>query len=383
MPAVPEVSPEQALRFRLAGHHLDAPTDPLSAVAACGLQEFPPGHAELALYARAGDVAPDDPVRDAFVTVNAMRGAPHVVPRADVAVFTTALVPEEDEELRGLIGSGAAKELEAAGHAVPEALGLVADAARDGLSAGPLDRDAFHQALRERLPESLLPWCRGCQSHHVRPALWRALGPLGVTEMPSKATWALAGHGAGEGDGGPPRPVGAGPATAAPGVGLPEARRELVRRFLRTYGPANHTALAGWAQTSPAYAKRLFAALEDELAAVRLDGARRWVLRADLERLADPPAAEGVRLLHGHDPYVVGPDRATLVPDEALRKRLFPAVGRPGVVLDRGRLAGLWRARKKGPVLELAPEWTGRPVALGDLPETLARLRGCERVRVV
>jgi hypothetical protein len=377
MPAAPEVAPEQALAFRLAGHHLHALTDPLSAVAACGLQEYPPGHAELALYARAGDVAPEDPVRDALVTVNAMRGAPYVVPRADVAIFTTALVPEEDEELRGLLGSAPAKEVEAAGHTVPAALALVADAARDGLAAGPLDRDAFHQALRERLPEGLLPWCRGCGSHHVRPALWRALGPLGVTEMPGKATWALAGHGAATGS------SGAGSAAVVPGIGLPEARRELVRRFLRTHGPSSHSALASWAQTSPAYAKRLFAALEDELAPVRLVGARRWVLRADLERLADPPAASGVRLLHGYDPYVAGPDRATLVPDEALRKRLFPAVGRPGVVLDRGRLAGLWRARKKGAVLELAPEWTGRPVDLGDLPERLARLRGCDRARVV
>ncbi len=82
---------------------------------------------------------------------------------------------------------------------------------------------AFHQALRERLPAGLLPWCRGCQSHHVRPGLWRALGPLGVTEMPEKATYALA---------------------AEPEMALDDAREELARRFLRCYGPATHTHLA-------------------------------------------------------------------------------------------------------------------------------------------
>ncbi|WP_026909586.1 DNA glycosylase AlkZ-like family protein [Patulibacter minatonensis] len=364
-----EVSREQALAFRVAGHHLDAPVDPLTAVAACGLQEFPPGHARVALHARAGAVEDDAPVWDDLVTVNAMRGSPYVVPRADLAVFTTALVPEEDEDLSGLIGSAVAKGLADAGHEVPEALDLVATAARDGLAGGPLDRDAFHQALRERLPESLLPWCRGCQSHHVRPAIWRALGPLGVTEMPEKAVWALAGHGAADG--------------ATPAADLPAARAELVRRFLRTYGPGTHSQLASWAQTSPAYAKTLFRGIEDELRAVRLEGAKRWILVADEDRLADPPAASGVHLLHGHDPYVAQPDRETLVPDTAQRKALFPAVGRPGVVLRDGAIAGLWRARKKGRVLELEVAGDGAGADLGDAPELLAHVRGCERARRV
>lgn len=208
----------------------------------------------------------------------------------------------------------------------------------------------------------------GLREPPVRPSLWRSLGPLGVTEMPEKAVWALAGHGA-------PGSRGA--------TDLPEARHELVRRFLRTHGPATHSQLASWAQTSPAYVKALFRALGDELAVVRLEGAKRWVLRDDLDRVQDPPPASGVRLLHGHDPYVAQPDRETLVPDTALRKALFPAMGRPGIVLSDGRLAGIWRGRKKGRVLELSVEWTGRPVDLGDAPDTLARLRGCDRAKVV
>ena len=125
-----------------------------------------------------------------------------------------------------------------------EALALVAAAAREGLADGPLDRDAFHQAMRERLPDGLLPWCRGCQSHHVRPGFWRALGPLEVTVMPEKATWALA---------------------EPPSMPLEDARAELVRRFLRVFGPATHSQLASWAQTAPSHAKRLFEAIADEL----------------------------------------------------------------------------------------------------------------------
>ncbi|CAB4908329.1 unannotated protein [freshwater metagenome] len=362
----PEVMDAGAVAFRVAGHGLHERVDPLRAVAACGLQEYPPGHAEVALHARAGEVPDDHPVRALLVTVNAMRGAPYVVPRADVAVFTRALVPEEEAGLRALVGSLVAKELEAAGHGVGEALDLVADAAREGLAGGPLGRDAFHQALRERLPDGLLPWCRGCGSHHVRPGLWRALGPLGVTEMPDRAVFALAGPGDDPGD-----------------VDLPAARRELVRRFLRAYGPSTHTALASWAGTAPAHARRLFASVADELTPVRQAGARRWVLTEDLDRLLDPPPATGVRLLHGHDPFVAGPDRAALVPDPATRKALFPAVGRPGVVLVDGRVAGLWRARKRGRTLELTVDGAASSALLGDAPEVLARLRGCARATVV
>lgn len=145
----------------------------MTVVAACGLQEAPPGWSAVALHARAeGSRDPDQ-----VVLVNAMR-------------------------------------------------------------AGPLERDPFHQALRERVPDALLPWCRGCRSHHVGPGYWRTLGLLGVTWMPAKATYA--------------------PAEPSP-MPLEQARAELVRRFLRCFGPATPSQLAAWAHTAPAHAKSLFA----------------------------------------------------------------------------------------------------------------------------
>ena len=249
----------------------------------------------------------------------------------------------------------------AEGFTVRDALDRVAAAAREGLADGPLDRDAFHQAMRERLPDGLLPWCRGCQSHHVRPGFWRALGPLEVTEMPEKATWGLA---------------------DPPDMPLEEARAELVRRFLRVYGPATHSQLASLAQTAASHAKRLFAAIADELEPAAVEGRKGFVLAEDAARLESPPAAQGVRLLGGHDPYVAQPDREALVPDAAVRKRLFPSVGRPGAVLADGVLAGLWRGYKKGDVLEVGVEWLGDPVDVAEEAEAIARLRGCAAARV-
>jgi AcrR family transcriptional regulator len=344
----------QDLAFRLAGHHLHRRTsDPLEAVAACGIQEYPPGWWRVALHAR----AKGEPRERDLVLVNAMRGSPYVVPRKDMAVFTAALVPG-DEGLKALVGSQVAKEAAAAGFTPREALDRVAQAAREGLADGPLDRDAFHQAMRERLPEGLLPWCRGCKSHHVRPGFWRALGPLGVTEMPGKATYALA------------RP---------PGMSLAKARAELVRRFLRCYGPATHTDLASWAQTAPAHAKALFTAIDDELEAV--DG-KRFILAAERKRYDSPPAARGVRLLGGYDPFVGQPDREARAPDAARRKRLFPAVGRPGVVLSDGKLAGVWRSRKNGDTLKITVDWIGESADIEAEARAVAKLRECTHLEL-
>ena len=178
-----DVGADQALAFRVAGHHLDRRVGADEAVAAIGLQEYPPG---WGAWRRCGRARSSRCLRTR--QVNAFRGSPYVVPRADVRVFTAALVPEDEAGLKALVGVGPAKEVIEEGFRGGRGAPLVAAAARDGLAAGPLDRDAFHQAMRERLPAGLLPWCRGCQSHHVRPGFWRALGPLEVTVMPGKAT---------------------------------------------------------------------------------------------------------------------------------------------------------------------------------------------------
>lgn len=55
--------------------------------------------------------------------------------------------------------------------------------------------------------------------------------------------------------------------------------------------------------------------------ALDLGSRRCFVLAEDPPRLEDPPAAQGVRLLGGYDPYVSQPDREALTPDAALRAR--------------------------------------------------------------
>ena len=353
----PTLSREQVLGFRLARHHLNERlgAGKVDDAAVVGLQDTPPGTAALALAARA-DVVPG--ALDELVLVPSIRGAPLAVAERDLAVFTLGLAPPDEEAAKALIGN-AWKALD--GIPAMDALDRVSEAVADALRDGPLPRDDFHQALRERLPKELLWWCRGCGNHHVHPSLWRATGVRGVLAIVGREGRAAV-------FGAPP---------AAPPIADPGA--ELAWRFLGGYGPARPRLLAEWAGLAPTHAQAVWERAGD-LVEVDVEGTRAWALADDLDALAAPPAAQGVRLLPNLDPLHAGRDRELLVPDAGLRKRVWTSLGGPGIVLAGGAVAGLWRPAKKGKRLLVTVE------ALGDLPrdelaeeaERLAPFRGAE-----
>ena len=331
------VTRRQALAFRVARHHLHERlgSDGAPDAAVVGLQDTPPGTASLSLAARA-DVAPE--ALDDLVLVPSIRGAPLAVARQDLAVFTTGLEPPDEAAAKVVVGN-AWKSLD--GITAMDALDRVSEAVHDSLRDGPLAREDFHQALRERLPAELLWWCKGCDSHHVHPSLWRATGIRGVLAIVGRegrsAVFGL-----------PPKSR----SVKDPGA-------ELARRFLRAYGPARPKLFADWAGLATNHAKGLWERAGD-LVEVDLDGTRSWTLAEDEPALADSPKIGGLRLLANLDPLNAGRDRELLVPDTALRKRVWTVLGGPGTVLVHGEVAGLWRSSKKSGKLLVTVEPLGK-----------------------
>jgi hypothetical protein len=363
-PAAPPVTRRQALGFRVARHHLAERLDSEGAqkAAVVGLQDTPPGTAVLALAART-DVAPE--ALDELVLVPSIRGAPMAVAERDLAVFTAGLEPPDEEAARAVVGN-AWKFLD--GITAMEALDRVSEAVHDSLRGGPLPRDDFHQALRERLPAELLWWCKGCQSHHVHPSLWRATGIRGVLAIVGRegrsAVFGL-----------PPKP----PPVKDPGA-------DLARRFLKAYGPARPKLLADWAGLATSHAEMLWERA-GELVQVDLEGTKAWVLAGDDEALARATEIQGVRLLPNRDPLNAVRDRELLVPDAAARSRIWTATGGPGTVLVDGEVAGLWRSIRTGKKLLVTVEPFGKLRAatrdeLGAEVERLAPFRGAESSRL-
>jgi hypothetical protein len=127
---------------------------------------------------------------------------------------------------------------------------------------------------------------------------------------------------------------------------------EVVRRFLRAYGPSTHTEVSQWIARRPPQAKELLAALDDELDQVDVEGERRWVLAGDTE----PGAGSALRLVPQYDAYVIGSRPRERVMTDAARARIyafrrgvFEGAVALQVVLRDGRIVGLWE-RKDGRV---------------------------------
>ena len=135
------------------------------------VQDSPPGAAIAALLARSEvELGWLDRAIYEERTVVALynpRTATAIVPADEVAAFATAFLPGDDAGPKAIVDTAVPERDE--GFAEPVALAV--DAISDALDGVTLSRDDLHEALRQRLPEELLPWCKGCESHHARRAL--------------------------------------------------------------------------------------------------------------------------------------------------------------------------------------------------------------------
>jgi len=78
------------------------------------------------------------------------------------------------------------------------------------------------------------------------------------------------------------------------------ALREIVSRFLDTYGPATHEDFGRWWGTDAASARKIFAAHTDVMISVEVDGRKAWLPAGDASTTRGD--ASGVLLLPGFDP---------------------------------------------------------------------------------
>lgn len=387
-PDVVPVSREQVLAYRAAAHELEVPaSDPTRCVVlGAGVQDTPAGTtARLALRARstasaAAELA-DGIGSEAFALVHSVRGTMHLHRTADVPVFAAALRLDDAAELAVYAHGPFFAELAGHGIGFTGALDEVAAAMRAVMADGRRrTKGELSGAIVPTVDERLAPWCGGCGAHHVHDGLFRLATLQAGLHLVSDATptrvrFAVAP--------GPP----AGQAGAYHSKDDTRARRELVRRFLRTTGPATPDELAGWLGLTTAAAGDLLSTFSGDLAAVNVEGRRAWVHADDLEDVLSAPPPVGTRLLPPYDPVTEIAHREFLVPDRARRSEVWRAAANPGTLLVRGDVAGTWRQRTSGKRLTL----TVRPFrtltepehrAVSAEAEGVARCRGLERVDV-
>ncbi|QCQ90245.1 winged helix DNA-binding domain-containing protein [Rhodococcus sp. SGAir0479] len=361
-----EVSRAQVLSYRWHAQQLDrkvgvatGPTD--CAVLDLGIQNTGPDGAAWALYLRG---APADTGNDLALAWT-LRGAPHCYRRTDLAAVATATAPFSDADAAKRIFD-ANRPLKAAGIPTLEALRAVATEMRD-IVRNPTVKGEMSSALTARMDVPYLRFCRPCNATHMYEMPFRlAALQAGLELRPQTSPPVLQ------------RIPGWRPAPYAHTGADADARFDVIRGYLRFFGPSEPKAVAAYVD---APVKDVRQHWPTDATAVTVDGAARWILDTDLDMLLDPPMDESVRLLGPFDPYLQLKDRELLVADEVQRKALWPTLGRPGAIAVGGEIVGLWRPRTSGKKLsvEVTPWATlsrATQTGIDEQAEALADFRG-------
>ena len=166
------------------------------------------------------------------------------------------------------------------------------------------------------------------------------------------------------------------------------ALAEVARRYLRAYGPATKNDFARWWGQWPGVGNTAWAALANELVTVTIEGSRADVLAADVVRLTSMEPEGSVRLLPSFDPYLMGhTSRDHLIAAEHLSRVSRTAGWISAVVLSDGRVVATWTHEvNKGtlaltldPIRKLAPAMMKQVHSQAD---AMAEALGLDRASV-
>ena len=160
----------------------------------------------------------------------------------------------------------------------------------------------------------------------------------------------------------------------APQMDPMEARLQLARRYLTTFGPGTAVGFSGWAGIRLPRATATLQRLGAETLRTRSPIGEGWILASDEASFRAPPSpASGVRLLPSGDTwfFLHGAQRALLLPDVEHRSRLWTSRVWPGAILVDGEVVGTWR--RSNAVIDLSP-W--RPLSAHDIGRVEAEAAG-------
>jgi hypothetical protein len=331
----------EARERRLARSHLvtPAPKSRLIDVVrdVCGLQAQLLSAAELALSARVSGVTHVS-VRDALwvhrtlVRAWTVRGTIHVIPAEDLPLWMAALGTGRYWESKEWLERERLTAKEAS---------AIFDTVHDALGETGSTRAEIVDAVVTRLGTKFRPRIASMWGELLAPLMYMGKMCFGPS-VGANVTFVRA-------DKWVPR---------WPRLDPDEARREVVRRFLRAYGPTTLDGIARWFGMKPAAFRPLLRSLESEAVEVIIEGRKGWDLAR--ERRVPPRRSSSVRLLAQYDCYVIGSHPRDTVTHEAARTQIRSykrgqwegVVGVPVLLVD-GVVSGVWDRRERGGRIEI------------------------------
>ena len=131
----------------------------------------------------------------------------------------------------------------------------------------------------------------------------------------------------------------------------PDALREVIRRFVTTYGPVPADEIGRWwSEGAAAGARRLMRSFGDEVVEVDIEGTPAWARANVAHAIARYERPGSVRLLPGFDQYVIGSTKhSSKLMRGDHRARVHRRAGWVSAVLVvDGMLEGVWSWARKG-----------------------------------
>jgi len=320
------VSAAQAAAFRLHHQHLAAERANASILDvvgdSAGIQAQVQSAAEMAIWTRRRRTTRQD-VRSALwdtrelVKTSAMRLTLHLLPARDLPLYIAAMRPASRAKLA--LWQQRLK-------ITPQHVRQMIETMLDGLSGGPLTQHELITRAIERAPRGLRAWLEHAWVP-VRPAIIEGAIVYGPPRG-AETTFVRADRWIGE-----QRPM-----------DVEAARGELLRRFLRAFGPATAHDFAKWSGIKVSDVRMVLAAIEPELAPVSVDGAAGWILSADADALRRPTLdLDTVRLLGPFDSFLLAHATKEHLVDARFSKRVYRPQGWISAVVLRGStIIGTW-----------------------------------------
>jgi len=349
---------QNVLSFRMHSHNLSVrlPVEELpSVIGACGLRNPSPQSVSVSLAARLKGFSHKTienlmEQEKTLVQTLSLRGSIRCFALEDLGVFTHALLPQSENELRYLM-AGADSALTSMGLDAMYLFKIVEKSIDIVLAGRSLTRDELGRALAYEVENHLTAAQREVWRWPSDYAPGQFLGES-LTRFLLNAV-ALTGkfllmpkagiHG---------RPY----ALATDFLSIrPEALHnlsddllslELVKRYIHCYGPTTVENFAGWANLSFNHAQRLWASVWPLLQEVSYNTVTGWMLSEDVVSLGRHPFPEGVRFVPSYDPWLRQHDRSLLVQGRSAHHYFWKSAGSPGMVLFDGACVAGWHMRR-------------------------------------
>lgn len=378
---------DQVRAFRLARHHLveRAPVKSLAAVVRdmAGAQAQLLSAAQLSLWPRVRDLELAQ-VEDALnkrklVKASCMRRTLFLVPSKDLAIFVRGSARRAEKEVRWTRGKGVADRVIDA--AIDAALGAMDE---------PLTRPEIAERVSKKLRVRMQSFTGGGWGNQKKLAavpVGHLIFPV-VDLLNLVAARGVVCYGPGRG---------AEPTFVRADAWIPkwrdvpqkDAEEQLLRMYLRAYGPATAADFAMWSGITAADARQIWERVEAEIVPVNVNGWAAAILRQDLAELGQAAFERPlVRLLPYFDSFLIGhKERVHLVAPKH-HSKVYRAQGwiSPVVLVD-GRVAAVWEHTWEGKririhVTMLEPLALRIINAIREQAQDLARFLGATGVKV-